>query len=131
GPSNSRPPDQRTRDKPATRHVSSDYLTLSEIAGGRAAGIPSCRNLRSSKFHREAPMRRLNAFALTTTFALGVVAAAAIPARAQAPAGGVTAFQGARLIVGDGRAPIQNATVRASCRPAQQGAFASPMARRA
>jgi len=56
-------------------------------------------------------MRRLNAFALTTTFALGVVAAAAIPARAQAPAGGVTAFEGARLIVGDGSAPIENATL--------------------
>ena len=56
-------------------------------------------------------MRRLNAFALTTTFALGVVAAAAVPARAQAPAGGVTAFEGARLIVGDGSAPIENATV--------------------
>jgi len=56
-------------------------------------------------------MRRLNAFALTTTLALGVVAAAAVPARAQAPAGGVTAFEGARLIVGDGSAPIENATL--------------------
>src|SRR5262249_49780252 len=56
-------------------------------------------------------MRRLNAFALTTTLAVGVVAAAAVPARAQAPAGGVTAFEGARLIVGDGSAPIENATL--------------------
>jgi imidazolonepropionase-like amidohydrolase len=31
--------------------------------------------------------------------------------RAQAPAGGVTAFEGARLIVGDGSAPIENATL--------------------
>jgi len=33
------------------------------------------------------------------------------PARAQAPASGVTAFEGARLIVGDGSAPIENATL--------------------
>ena len=32
-----------------------------------------------------------------------------VPASAQAPAG-VTVFEGARLIVGDGRAPIENAT---------------------
>jgi imidazolonepropionase-like amidohydrolase len=56
-------------------------------------------------------MRRVNAFALTITLALGAVAAAAVPARAQAPAGGVTAFEGARLIVGDGSAPIENATL--------------------
>jgi imidazolonepropionase-like amidohydrolase len=56
-------------------------------------------------------MRRVNAFTLTTTFALGVVAAIAGPTRAQAPAGGVTAFEGARLIVGDGSAPIENATL--------------------
>jgi imidazolonepropionase-like amidohydrolase len=56
-------------------------------------------------------MRRVNAFALTITFALGVIAALAGPTRAQAPAGGVTAFEGARLIVGDGSAPIENATL--------------------
>jgi imidazolonepropionase-like amidohydrolase len=56
-------------------------------------------------------MRRVNAIALTTTIALGVVAAIAMPARAQAPAGGVTAFEGVRLIVGDGSAPIENATL--------------------
>jgi imidazolonepropionase-like amidohydrolase len=33
------------------------------------------------------------------------------PTHAQAPAGGVTAFEGARLIVGDGSAPIENATL--------------------
>ena len=56
-------------------------------------------------------MRRVNAIALTTTIALGVLAAIAVPARAQAPASGVTAFEGARLIVGDGSAPIDNATL--------------------
>jgi imidazolonepropionase-like amidohydrolase len=56
-------------------------------------------------------MRRVNAIALTTTVALGVVAATAVAALAQAPAGGVTAFEGARLIVGDGSAPIDNATL--------------------
>jgi imidazolonepropionase-like amidohydrolase len=56
-------------------------------------------------------MRRVNAFALTTTIAVCVVAAIALPAHAQAPAGGVTAFEGARLIIGDGSAPIENATL--------------------
>ena len=51
-------------------------------------------------------MRRVNPVALAATIALGVVAGFAFPARAQ-----VTAFEGARLIVGDGRAPIENATV--------------------
>jgi hypothetical protein len=56
-------------------------------------------------------MRRVKAFALTTTIVIGVIAATAAPTRAQAPAGGVTAFEGARLIVGDGSAPIENATL--------------------
>jgi imidazolonepropionase-like amidohydrolase len=56
-------------------------------------------------------MRRVNAVALTATIAVGVVVAIAGPARAQAPAGGVTAFEGARLIVGDGSAPIESATL--------------------
>jgi imidazolonepropionase-like amidohydrolase len=56
-------------------------------------------------------MRRVNAIALTTIIALGVVAAIAASARAQAPAAGVTAFEGARLIVGDGSAPIESATL--------------------
>jgi imidazolonepropionase-like amidohydrolase len=59
----------------------------------------------------EAPMRRANAVAAATTIALGVLAQSAVPAHAQAPAGGVTVFEGARLIVGDGRAPIENATL--------------------
>jgi capsular polysaccharide biosynthesis protein len=52
-------------------------------------------------------MRRVNVAALATTFAL-VLAVFASPARAQT---GVTAFEGARLIVGDGGAPIENATL--------------------
>jgi imidazolonepropionase-like amidohydrolase len=49
-------------------------------------------------------MRRANLFAVMATLAFGVLAGA--PVRAQ-----VTAFEGARLIVGDGRAAIENATV--------------------
>jgi imidazolonepropionase-like amidohydrolase len=41
---------------------------------------------------------------------LGVLGGIAGPARGQAPASGVTVFEGARLIVGDGRA-IENATL--------------------
>ena len=51
-------------------------------------------------------MRRLNAAAAATTVALGILAGLSVPARAQ-----VTVFEGARLIVGDGRAPIENATL--------------------
>ena len=51
-------------------------------------------------------MRRLNAAAAAATAALGVLAGLSVPTRAQ-----VTAFEGARLIVGDGRAPIENATL--------------------
>jgi imidazolonepropionase-like amidohydrolase len=50
-------------------------------------------------------MRRVNAAALATV-ALGVLAGFAGSARAQ-----VTVFEGARLIVGDGRAPVENATL--------------------
>jgi imidazolonepropionase-like amidohydrolase len=58
-------------------------------------------------------MRRVNAVAVAATAALAVLAGFAVPARvqAQAPAPGVTVFEGARLIVGDGRAPIENATL--------------------
>ena len=52
-------------------------------------------------------MRRVNVVAVAATVAL-VVCGLAGPARAQT---GVTAFEGARLIVGDGGAPIDNATV--------------------
>jgi imidazolonepropionase-like amidohydrolase len=39
------------------------------------------------------------------------VAACSAALRAQAPATGVTVFEGARVIVGDGRAPLENATI--------------------
>ena len=39
-----------------------------------------------------------------------VIAASSGPARGQAPATGITVFEGARLIVGDGRPPIENGT---------------------
>jgi len=46
---------------------------------------------------------------LTATLALAAFVEFAVPARAQAPA--VTAFEGARLIVGNGRPSIENGTV--------------------
>jgi len=51
-------------------------------------------------------MRRLNAAAVAAILALGIVAGLSVPVRAQ-----VTVFEGARVIVGDGRAPIENATL--------------------
>jgi imidazolonepropionase-like amidohydrolase len=54
----------------------------------------------------EASMRRVNVVAAALTAALVVLAGLADPARAQT----VTAFEGARLIVGDGRV-IENATL--------------------
>ena len=42
--------------------------------------------------------------------ALATVIAASVATLGQAPAAGVTSFEGARVIVGDGRAPIDNAT---------------------
>jgi imidazolonepropionase-like amidohydrolase len=56
-------------------------------------------------------MRRVNLVAAAATVAVGVLAGLAGPASAQAPATSVTAFEGARLIVGDGSAPIENATL--------------------
>jgi imidazolonepropionase-like amidohydrolase len=55
-------------------------------------------------------MRRLNS-AITALLALGFAAGFTVPARAQGPTTGITAFEGVRLIVGDGRAPIENATL--------------------
>src|SRR5262245_45340848 len=46
--------------------------------------------------------------AVVAIFAFGLLAGLAGPARAQT---GVTAFEGARLVVGDERAPIENATL--------------------
>ena len=51
-------------------------------------------------------MRLMNAFALAASTALAVLAGSSNSAIAQ-----VTAFEGARVIVGDGRAPIENATI--------------------
>src|SRR6266542_3084126 len=48
-------------------------------------------------------MRRMNIVALL------VLTAWSATALGQAPAAGVTVFEGARVIVGDGRAPIENA----------------------
>ena len=56
-------------------------------------------------------MCRVNAVALATTVALGLLAGLAMPASAQAPVTGVTVFEGARLIVGNESAPIENATL--------------------
>ena len=55
-------------------------------------------------------MRRVNTIAVAATVALGVLAVLG-PARAQAPTSGVTVFEGARLIVGNDSAPIENATL--------------------
>jgi imidazolonepropionase-like amidohydrolase len=54
-------------------------------------------------------MRGVNVVAFTATLAVAAFAGSAGPAGAQAPA--VTAFEGARLIVGDGRPSIENATL--------------------
>jgi hypothetical protein len=48
---------------------------------------------------------------VATIVALVVAAGSAVPAHAQEAAGGITAFEGARVIVGNGRGPIENATV--------------------
>src|SRR5215475_13025825 len=53
-------------------------------------------------------MRRSHVIAATTIAALGVLAGFAAPARAQTA---VTVFEGARLIVGNESAPIENATL--------------------
>jgi imidazolonepropionase-like amidohydrolase len=48
-------------------------------------------------------------FAVAGFLVLAVISAWSVPTRGQAPATGVTVFEGARLIVGDGRATIENA----------------------
>jgi imidazolonepropionase-like amidohydrolase len=54
-------------------------------------------------------MRGLSGVALTAALALAAFGGSSLPAGAQAPA--VTAFEGARVIVGDGRASIENGTL--------------------
>jgi imidazolonepropionase-like amidohydrolase len=51
-------------------------------------------------------MRNLNLFAVAASFGLSLIAGLVFPASAQ-----VTAFEGARVITGDGSAPIENATL--------------------
>lgn len=56
-------------------------------------------------------MRRVNMFAIAASVA-AVVAGLSVPVGSQAqPAGGVTAYEGARIIVGDGSAPIEGGTI--------------------
>jgi imidazolonepropionase-like amidohydrolase len=54
-------------------------------------------------------MRGVSAIALTAALVLAAFGGSSVPARAQAPA--VTAFEGARLIVGNGRPSIENGTL--------------------
>jgi imidazolonepropionase-like amidohydrolase len=61
-------------------------------------------------FTGELSMYRASSTIIAAAIAV-VLTQSAGPARAQAPAGGVTVFEGARLIVGDGSAPIENATL--------------------
>jgi imidazolonepropionase-like amidohydrolase len=72
----------------------------------------------SAVFHSavEASMHRLKTHSRQVASVAGLLAlllvlAWSTPTRGQAPASGVTAFEGARVIVGDGRAPIENATI--------------------
>src|SRR6266567_3377516 len=89
--------------RPSRAFLQIDFSPSSPFARRRAT-VPS------SNFPGEAPMRA-SAVTVAATFALAVIAASAVPARGQAPATGVTAFEGARLIVGNGSAPIENATL--------------------
>ena len=76
-------------------------------------GAPSLPHTTSTSYRSavqfcvEASMR-VTIVAVAATAALGFLIGAAFPARGQT---GVTAFEGARLIVGDGNAPIENATL--------------------
>jgi len=53
-------------------------------------------------------MRSVNVVGVAATLAFAILA---VPAPAQTPAPAVTVFEGARLIVGDEKAPIENATL--------------------
>jgi imidazolonepropionase-like amidohydrolase len=69
-------------------------------------------------------MRAVNAVALVSTLAFAAFGGSVVPVLAQTPSGDVTAFEGARLIVGDGRV-VDNATlVVDGARIAQAGAAA-------
>src|SRR5215467_13395450 len=58
---------------------------------------------------REDQMRRMNVVTVTTV--LAVVLGFAVSAGAQAPGGGVTVFEGARIITGNEAGPIENGTL--------------------
>ena len=58
---------------------------------------------------REDRMERMNMGTLTAV--LAVILGLTASARAQAPAGGITAFEGARIITGNEAAPIENGTL--------------------
>src|SRR5437879_1011914 len=81
-----------------------------EIARGLARNLgrilPGYWERWSAYFMVEVPMHRVNVVAVVTIVVLAVLAGFAFPAAAQA----VTAFEGARLIVGDGRV-IENAAL--------------------
>jgi imidazolonepropionase-like amidohydrolase len=55
--------------------------------------------------------RRMNVIAFAATVAIAMHGGSAAPALGQAPATGITVFEGARLIVGNESAPIDNATL--------------------
>ena len=56
-------------------------------------------------------MRRVTMFAIAASVT-AVFAGLSVPGGSQAqPAGGVTAYEGARIIVGDGSAPIEGGTI--------------------
>jgi imidazolonepropionase-like amidohydrolase len=69
------------------------------------SGVWDAYSSESEHFKMEAPMRQMNVVAVAIVI-LGFLAGFAIPASAQS----VTAYEGARLIVGDGRV-IENATL--------------------
>src|SRR5262245_47538491 len=109
-------------------------LTIDMAASWRASGIPKLEAQRTEFTHGrqwawpranplaaflengyrvagsllEGSMRRIGALAMPPTLAVLVLAGFGQPTHAQ---GAVTAFEGARLIVGDERAPVENATV--------------------
>jgi imidazolonepropionase-like amidohydrolase len=56
-------------------------------------------------------LRRMNVIAVVAIVAAAVLGGLAAPARGQVPATGVTVLEGARLIVGNESAPVENATL--------------------
>jgi hypothetical protein len=77
------------------------------VAGYPAGTVRSSLNSWSEFFMEEVSMYRVNVVAVAAVVTLGFLSGFAIPVSAQS----VTAFEGARLIVGDGNAPIENATL--------------------